>query len=130
MLFLISLIFFANVNFALASANTTIIDPNNKKYDTGDYELDDVVIVGINITKIILGVVGSLALLMFIYGGVMMLISSGNSDQVTKAKGILMAAVIGLAIVFASYTIIQFVMGTLGVTWKGDSSAITNTTTK
>ena len=40
---------------------------------------------------------------MFVYGGVMMLISAGNRESF-KAKGIL-TAVIGLVIVFASYLI-------------------------
>ena len=51
---------------------------------------------------------------MFVYGGVMMLISAGNSEQVSKAKGIIMAAIIGLVIVFVSYIIVSFVISALG----------------
>lgn len=97
-------------------------------YNDGSYQLNDVMQMGINIANIILGVVGSLALLMFVYGGIMMLISAGNSDKVSKAKGIIIAAVIGLGIVFASYLIIEFVMGALGVNWQGDTSPITTIT--
>ncbi len=81
--------------------------------------------MGLNVVDIILGVVGSLALLMFVYGGIMMLISAGNSDKVSKAKGIIIAAVIGLGIVFASYLIIEFVMRALGVNWQGNTAPIT-----
>jgi len=95
-------------------------------YESGDYELNDIMRMGLNVVDIILGVVGSLALLMFVYGGIMMLISAGNSDKVSKAKGIIIAAVIGLGIVFASYLIIEFVMGALGVSWQGNTSPITN----
>jgi hypothetical protein len=73
--------------------------PQGSGYNDGSYQLNDLLKVGVNISEIILGIVGSLTLLMFVYGGVMMLISSGNSEQVTKAKGILMAAIIGLIIV-------------------------------
>ena len=109
---LIVLTFIFSFNIALAS-NTTLV-PQGTKYDTGNYELNDFVQVGVNVTKIILGTVGSLSLLMFVYGGVMMLISAGNSDQVSKAKGIIMAAIIGLVIVFVSYIIISFVISALG----------------
>jgi hypothetical protein len=96
--------------------------PQGSKYDSGNYELSDVMQMGVNVANIILGLVGSLALLMFVYGGVMMLISSGNSEKVSKAKGIIIAAVIGLAIVFSSYLIISFVMESFGVNWSGGVS--------
>lgn len=101
------------------------IVPQGSAYESGDYELNDVMRMGLNVVDIILGVVGSLALLMFVYGGIMMLISAGNSDKVSKAKGIIIAAVIGLGIVFASYLIIEFVMGALGVNWQGNTAPIT-----
>lgn len=89
--------------------------PNcSDKVDCGDYTLNDFAQLGVNITEIILGVVGSLALLMFIYGGLSFLISAGNAEAITKARKILVAAAIGLAIVFASYLIIQFVLQGLG----------------
>ena len=96
------------------TTSTVSLVPQGTKYNTGDYELNDFVQVGVNVTKIILGTVGSLSLLMFVYGGVMMLISAGNSDQVSKAKGIIMAAIIGLVIVFVSYIIVSFVISALG----------------
>lgn len=96
------------------TTSTVSLVPQGTKYDTGDYELNDFVQVGVNVTKIILGTVGSLSLLMFVYGGVMMLISAGNSEQVSKAKGIIMAAIIGLVIVFVSYIIVSFVISALG----------------
>lgn len=124
--FLASFCFFMiNANMVLATVATSVV-PQGDGYSDGSYQLNDLLMVGINVSNIILGIVGSLTLLMFVYGGVMMLISSGNSEQVTKAKGILMAAIIGLIIVFASYTIIQFVMSALGINdWTGDTSSIT-----
>lgn len=81
----------------------------------GDYELRDFVILAIRISKWILGIVGSLALAFFIYGGVTMLISAGNKERVAKARTILVNAVIGLVIVFASWAIINFVYTALDV---------------
>lgn len=83
----------------------------------GDYSLNDFVQLAVNVSEKILGLVGSLALLAFVYGGIVFLISGGSSEKVEKGKQILIGAVIGLVIVFASYMIIQFTMDALG--YKG-----------
>ncbi|MCK9438956.1 MAG: hypothetical protein WCY43_01420 [Patescibacteria group bacterium] len=94
-------------------------------YESGNYELNDILLVGIQVTRFILGIVGSLSLLFFVYGGVMFLISAGSSDKVQQAKTIIINATIGLIIVFTSYIIIEFAMSALGVNWGGTSSVIT-----
>ena len=118
------LCFLLSVNVCLAEEGGII--PDGGKKATGDYELNDFVRVGINVTQWILGIVGSLALLMFIYGGLMFIISSGNSEKVTKAKEIIIGAVIGLVIVFTSYMIIQFTIDALGIEIKKDGWAVTS----
>lgn len=82
----------------------------------GAYTLNDMVSVLANVATFILGIVGSLALLMFTYGGVTFLLSGGNSEKVQKGQQILIGSVIGLAIVFTSFTIITFAMSALGIT--------------
>ena len=57
-----------------------------------------------------LGIVGSLALLMFIYGGFTWMTSAGSPDKVTKGKGIMVWAAIGLAVIFSSYALVKFVI--------------------
>jgi hypothetical protein len=59
-------------------------------------------------SNIILGIVGALALLAFVAGGMMFLLSGGSQTWVTRGKATLVGAVIGLLIVFFSYTIIKF----------------------
>lgn len=103
-------------------AADSIITPDNdpsSTYNTGDYSLNDIMAIVISVSGWILGIVGSLALLMFVYGGFMFLISAGSSDKIGQAQKILVAAVIGLAIVFCSYMIIRFVAQTVGVDWQG-----------
>ncbi len=101
------------------NAQTSIIDPGATQYDRGDYTLTDILEVIIGASRWVLGTVGSLALIMFIYGGFTFLISAGSSDKVGEAKKILTAAVIGLIITFSSYLIIAFVLGSLGLSWDG-----------
>jgi len=63
-----------------------------------------------------LGIVGSLALLMFIYGGFVWLTSAGSSDKVTKGKNILVWATIGLVVIFMSYGATKFVLDKITAT--------------
>ncbi len=65
-----------------------------------------------NVINGVLGVVGSLALLMFIYGGFTWMLSGGNSSAVERGKNILMWAAIGLVIIFMSYALVSFVIKT------------------
>ena len=114
------------LQLVFAQTPTSIIDTSastslGAKYKNGDYGLNDIMAIAINASKYILGIVGSLTLIMFIYGGVIFLISAGNPDTVGQAKKILTAAVIGLIIVFASYIIIKLVIGSLGLNWNGGS---------
>jgi len=51
----------------------------------------------------ILGIVGSLALLMFVFGGLTWMTSSGNAEKIQKGKNIIVWAAIGLVIVFFAY---------------------------
>ncbi len=62
----------------------------------------------------ILGIVGSLALLMFIYGGFTWMTASGNEQSVTKGKNILMWAAVGLAVIFLSYALVKFIIKAIG----------------
>lgn len=104
----------------ITSVNADGFLPTTGTYETGDYSLNDMVSVAVIIAKWLLGIVGSLALLMFIYGGVIFLISAGNSEQVKKGQQIILGAIIGLIIVFTSYSIINLVFTSLGIagTWS------------
>lgn len=82
---------------------------NTDKYAEGDYTLNDLMRIFVNIGDWILGIVGSLTLIMFVYGGFLFLFSGGNNDRVTKGKQTLINATIGLFIVFLSYMIVGLV---------------------
>jgi len=88
--------------------STSITDPLNLK-GTGMQ-----VLIG-RIISAVLGIVGSLALVMFIYGGFMWMTSSGSAEKVTQGKNTLVWATIGLAVIFSAYAVIRFVFERLGV---------------
>lgn len=76
--------------------------------------------IAINIGRIILGVVGAIALIFFIYGGFVLILSGGRPDEVKKGQKILINTIIGLLIVLIAYlvitTIVAFVTG--GWDWQ------------
>lgn len=67
------------------------------------------------IIKTVLALVGAFALAMFIYGGFTWLTSGGSPDRIKKGKDILIWAVIGLVVIFASYTLVDFILRALGL---------------
>ena len=71
------------------------------------------VILG-EITEKALAVMGSLALLVFVYGGFMWLTAAGSDDKVKKGSQAMVWAVIGIFIVFSSYAILTLVLKGIG----------------
>ncbi|MFA5413569.1 MAG: pilin [Patescibacteria group bacterium] len=67
------------------------------------------------IIKAVLGIVGALALAMFVFGGFTWLTSGGSPDKIKKGKDILMWAVIGLVVIFTSYTLVDFILTSFGL---------------
>lgn len=57
----------------------------------------------------VLGIVGSLALVMVIYGGLTWMLAAGNQQRVTKGKDILVWAVVGLFVIFSAYALVRFI---------------------
>lgn len=57
-----------------------------------------------------LGISGSIAILMVVYGGVTWLTSGGSTDKITKGKNVLVWATIGLAVIFGAYSLVNFVI--------------------
>lgn len=72
--------------------------------------IDDPRILIGNIINAVLGIVGSIALLVFIYGGFLWLTSGGQENKVTQGKNLIMWAALGLAIIFLSYALVIFVL--------------------
>ena len=81
----------------------------------GTVSLENPLPAGTNINLIIgqaingvLGVVGSIALVMVIYGGLTWMLAAGNQTRVQKGKDILIWAVVGLVVIFSAYALVRF----------------------
>lgn len=77
-------------------------------YNAGTCDFCDIGKVITNVFKFLRNDIAfPLAILMVIYGGIVMIFSTGSPARVTKGRKILMSAVIGFAIVFGASLIIN-----------------------
>lgn len=63
----------------------------------------------LDVIEFIIRIVGAIAILLIILGGLYMIISEGSEDKLEKGKTILTSAIIGLVIAMFSYLIVRFV---------------------
>ena len=65
------------------------------------------------VTNTILYIVGIIAVIMLIVGGIKYVISGGDAKKVTDAKNTILYAIIGLVICFLAFAIVNFVISAL-----------------
>ncbi|MDO4508038.1 MAG: pilin [Candidatus Saccharibacteria bacterium] len=78
--------------------------PSNLFGDTGVFK---------QITNTVLYIVGIIAVIMLIIGGIKYVVSGGDSKKVTDAKNTVLYAIIGLIISFLAFAIVNFVITAL-----------------
>ncbi|MCR5700038.1 MAG: pilin [Candidatus Saccharibacteria bacterium] len=65
------------------------------------------------VTNTILYIVGIVAVIMLIIGGIKYVVSGGDAKKVTDAKNTILYAIIGLVICFLAFAIVNFVISAL-----------------
>jgi hypothetical protein len=80
---------------------------------TGDVDLNRIWIVVLNITDMMLQVVGYIAAGFVLYGGIRYLISNGNPDDISKARDIILKAMIGMVLAISAAAIVGFIVGNI-----------------
>lgn len=66
------------------------------------------------IIKTIFYLVGTIFLILMVYGGFVWLKASGKEDDINKAKKIITTSIIGMVIILASYAITNFALSRVG----------------
>lgn len=72
----------------------------------GDVNLQQLIV---SIVKYLMTFLGIIAVVIILYGGFVWMTAGGNDDRVGKAKRIITAGIIGLAIILAAFAIVTFV---------------------
>lgn len=86
----------------------------------GDFRAEDIGVGDRPLTETIasvintvLGLLGIVAVVLILWAGFLWMTAAGNDDKIKKAKGIMTAGIIGLAIIFSAYAIARFVLDKL-----------------
>lgn len=67
----------------------------------------------VTITNILLFIIGAIAVIMLIVGGIRYVVSSGDQTAVTNAKNTILYAIIGIVVAFLAFAAVNFVTGQL-----------------
>ena len=94
--------------FAIAHSALAVVLRN----PLGSGRTDPRIIIG-DVIQAVLGIVGSVTLAMFIYGGFMWMLSGGNPERVKKGRDTIVWSSLGLAVIFFGYAIISFILRVL-----------------
>jgi len=108
-IFFISLIFISVFSpfVVLATEGTGQSDPVSL---TNPLPTDKPAVLIGQVINAVLGLVGSIALAMFIWGGFSWMTAGGNTEKVQKGKDIIIWATLGLVVIFFSYALVNFVI--------------------
>lgn len=72
--------------------------------------LEGILNMVVDLLGIAMGFAAVLAVVMLVYAGVLFITSSGNPDSITKAQKGLVAAIVGLIIVFLTRMILLYIL--------------------
>ncbi len=103
---------------ALIAPTVSAVDgyDNASKYTSGDKagqgagQSTDLMTILNTIINVALGVIGFVAVVMIIVGGVQYTTSAGDAAKVTKAKNTIMYGVVGLVIALLAFAIVNFIL--------------------
>lgn len=76
------------------------------------------------VTNVLLFIIGAIAVIMIIIGGIKYVVSNGDSAQITSAKNTILYAVIGIVVALLAYAIVNFVIDEFVASAGGDGSQI------
>ena len=74
---------------------------------------EDIATTIASIIKVALTLMGIVVVTLFIYAGFLWMTAAGNDDKIAQAKKIMVAVVVGAAIIFSAWAITKFVIGGL-----------------
>ena len=63
------------------------------------------------ITNVLLFIIGAIAVIMIVIGGMRYVLSGGDSNQITAAKNTILYAIIGIVVAILAYAAVNFVIG-------------------
>lgn len=107
----ISIIFLSFAGFALAAGDGIGVTLPNPLAGSGVTDFPTLIR---KISEFITGIVASLAIIMFVWAGILFVTSAGNPGKIEQAKKALLYAIIGVAVVLAASGLIAVITAVIG----------------
>jgi|GEM_PF-3229589 len=118
------LLFSFNLNFALSET----VDVGLRYGEQTGLGAEDVRITIAKIIRVVLGILGIVFVTLIIYAGTLYMGSKGDPEKLDSARKIFISAIIGLAIILASYSLASYILSKLlqatGVEIVGNGESI------
>lgn len=73
------------------------------------------------ITNVLLFIIGAIAVIMIVIGGMRYVLSGGDSSQITAAKNTILYAIIGIIVAILAYAAVNFVISSFAPGTTGTS---------
>lgn len=102
---MLSLVMLPSFVFAQDLGFNAATNIGNGAFGTAD--LKDTIVQLVNV---LLGFLGIIAVIIILWGGFKWMTAAGNEEQVGEARNMIIAGIIGLAIIIASFAITSFVV--------------------
>lgn len=99
--------------YGIGNQNTSQISLADCKVN-GNCSVEHILLLANSIIRWAVAISGSIALLMYIIGGVWMIFSQGNSSRIERGKDIIIGTSISLIFILGGWLIIQFALESLG----------------
>jgi type IV secretory pathway VirB2 component (pilin) len=97
---------FAGHDLAFASSSSIVNPGDRAEVVVNNPDLRETLV---SILNYFLGFLGLLAVAFIIYAGILMVTAAGDEEGVTKGRKIILYSIIGIIIIFLSFTIVTFV---------------------
>lgn len=81
--------------------------------DQGRCTIEQLLQVVLNVAYLIMALSGTVALLMFTWGGLDWILARGDGGKIEQGKNTMVAATIGLVVIFSAYAIVALVISIL-----------------
>jgi len=78
--------------------------------DSGDCGICDVVQTAVNVFRLLLGALGAISLLLFVWHGIQILVSAGNKEMVSAGFKGMVNTLIGILLILGSWLIVNVVI--------------------
>ncbi|PIR78085.1 MAG: hypothetical protein COU28_03575 [Candidatus Magasanikbacteria bacterium CG10_big_fil_rev_8_21_14_0_10_36_16] len=110
-----SVIFLPSYTLSASTTSIGITQSAVEQLDAGaagagyDHTPTDPRIITTRVIEVFLGLIGSMAIFLFVYAGYLFITSHGDTAKLSKASKIMTGAVIGMLLILMSFSIANFV---------------------